>query len=588
VKASLASATSVMALLAFEAVQTSGVLVTIASTAVGVTAVTLADIAPAQAGVITMTGSNAAGSSMTGGVTTGTFTLFDLVDGTSTTSRQVTFTASNSHGSTRSILGGSFSTAASGVGTLRGQGVSKAISSGKVDSTTANYTYRAASTSSVVSKTSVYTFAGTGNSNATLTIVGSGVAPVAGVSATNGYVLVNDATSGVQVTITNSGTGNKAATIVTKDGVTLNNLNGSIGTISGFSGGGGSVNLGDQYGGPSASKTFTFTPTTLTKGQTFAGSAVATFSNGTSAANAGGKLTATLAGTGVAPVNAVASSATVLGRVGGPSVTSTVSISNIGDGNKSGAGTISNLNGTISNSLGTGFTAKVGNPSTISLADSASTTLGFNFQPVSKGTSSATSTFTLSNGSADGKNTGGTVTASVSAQGVGPELQTKFNSVVNTATAVAGGATASSGPAISFGSVGYGVSTTVYLELANITTDPNGGDNGLTDLTLNSFTLGGPNASEFSVGLGSGTVISKGGSVWLPITVLSTTLGALASTLTIFTDQSVALGGVGDTFTYNLMAVVPEPMSIALLAGGLAGLVALRGRRQRRKVEAVA
>ena len=576
-----------MALLALEAVQTSGVLVTVASTAAGVTAVTLADMAPAHAGPITMSGSSALGSTFTGGVSTATYTIFDLVDGGTSTSKRATFTASNSAGATRTITGASYSTVVGGAGTLRGQGVTKAISNGSVGSTTANYTYRAASTSSVVSRTSVYSFPGPSNTSATLTVIGSGVAPVAGVSATNGYVLVNNATSGVQVTITNSGTGNKATTRVDK-GITLNNLNGSISSISGFTGSGGSVNLGDAYGGPAASKTFTFTPTTLTQGQTFAGSAVATFSNGTSATNAAGILTATLSGTGVAPVNALASSATTFARVGGPSVTSTVSISNVGDGNKSGAGSISNLNGTISNSLGTGFTAKVGNPSTLSLADSASTTLGFTFQPVSKGTSNVTSTFTLSNGSADGKNTAATVTASVSAQGVAPELQTKFNSVVNTATAVAGGATASSGPTISFGSVGYGVSTTVYLDLANITTDPNGGDNNLTNLTLNSFAFGGPDASKFSVGLANGTVISKGGSVWLPITVLSTTLGALASTLTIFSDQSVALGGVGDTFTYNLTALVPEPMSIALLGGGLAGLAAIRGRKNRRKVEAVA
>ena len=82
------------------------------------------------------------------------------------------------------------------------------------------------------------------------------------------------------------------------------------------------------------------------------------------------------------------------------------------------------------------------------------------------------------------------------------------------------------------------------------------------------------------------SVITKGGVVYLPVTVLSTTLGALASTLTIFTDQSVALGGVGDTFTYNLTALVPEPTSLAVLGGGLLGLAALRRRKQRQRAEA--
>ncbi len=570
--------------------QTSGVLVSLASTAVGVTAVTLADIGPAAAGPITITGTNptAAGGGLTGSVSGGTLTIFDLVDGSTRTSNTLTFRAQNSNANTN-ITGPALSVVTVGTGTVTSGSINRQINTGTTSSAAVSYTYRAQTVASV-SGTRVYSFAGASNSSATLTVVGSGVAPLAGVSVTNPYALVGNATSGVQVTVTNSGTGHKAA-IRTSGGATLNNLNGSIGTISGFSSTASSIQLGDAFGGPASSQTFTFTPTALaTKGETFSGSAVAVFSNGAALSNAGVNLTATLTGTGVAPVEARSASAITYARVGS-SATTSLSIANIGDGNKSGAGTISNLNGTISNSLGTGFTAKVGNPTNFSLTDAgtgagSSSTLGFTFTPVSKTTTSVTTTFTLSNGSDDGKNTGGAVTASVSAQGVAPELQSKFNSVVNTATAVAGGATAASGPTICFGSVGYGISTTVYLELANITTDPNGGDNKLTNLTLNSFTIGGPDASKFSVGLPGGTVITKGGVVYLPVTVLSTTLGALASTLTIFTDQSVALGGVGDTFTYNLTALVPEPTSLAVLGGGLLGLAALRRRKQRQRAEA--
>ncbi len=580
-----------MALLALEAVQTSGVLVSVASTAVGVTAVTLADMGPAHAGPITLSGTNAttAGGGLTGSVSGGTLTIFDLVDGSTTTARTLTFTAKNDSGNA-TIVGSAVS--ANTPGTISSQALSRVITAGNTSSGTVLYTYRATSIAAL-STTRVYSFAGASNSSATLTVVGSGVAPVASVSVSNPFVLVNNATSGVQVTVTNAGTGYKGIVRTSGSGPTLstlNNLNGSVGTVSGFTGAGSSIRLGDAFGGPASSQTFTFTPTTLAKGDTFSGSAVAIFSNGTGVTNVGGSLTATLAGTGVAPVEARSASAITYARVGS-SATTSLSIANIGDGNKSGAGTISNLNGTISNSLGTGFTAKVGNPTSFSLTDAgtgagSSSTLGFTFTPVSKTTTSVTTTFTLSNGSSDGANTAGTVTASVSAQGVAPQLQSKFNSVVNTATAVAGGATAASGPTISFGSVGYGISTTVYLELANITTDPNGGNANLTNLTLNSFTLGGPDASKFSVGLPGGTVITKGGVVYLPVTVLSTTLGALASTLTIFTDQSVALGGVGDTFTYNLTALVPEPTSLAVLGGGLLGLAALRRRKQRQRAEA--
>lgn len=560
-----------MALLALEAVQTSGVLVTVASTAAGVTAVTLADLAPAHAGAITMTGASPFGTS----VTSGTLTIYDLVDGATSATQTVTFTALNSSSITRNITSSAFS--ATTPGTLSGGSINRSIASGTVGSGTVTYTYRAASTTSQ-SATRVYTFAGNGNTSATLTVVGSGVAPVAAMSDSgSAYVLVNGPTSSVSVTITNTGNGNLSGLGDTS------NLRGSIGSVVGFSGGAASVSLQDNN-----TQTFTFTPTGLTtKGSTVAGSAVATFSNGFGATNATGSLTTTLTGTGVAPVNAVASTGSIIARTG-TSATATVTVSNIGDGNKSGLGTISNLNGTIGTSLGAGFTAKVGNPTTLSLADAASTTLGYTFAPVSKGISDAKTTLSFANGNTSGTNTGQTVTASVSAQGVGPELQTKFNAAINTATAVAAGATATTGPTISFGSVGFGISATIFLDLANITTDPNGGDASLTNLTLNSFTLGGPDASKFSVGLAGGTVISKGGSVFLPLTVLSTTLGMLSSTLTIFTDQSVALGGVGDTFTYNLTALVPEPASLAVLGGGLLGLAALRNRRRQQVTERVA
>lgn len=147
---------------------------------------------------------------------------------------------------------------------------------------------------------------------------------------------------------------------------------------------------------------------------------------------------------------------------------------------------------------------------------------------------------------------------------------------------MAGPATASSGPTINLATVGVNTLQTVFLHISNITTDPNGGNSGLTDLTLNSFSFAGVDASKFSVGLSPGTVVSKGATVSLPISVLSTSLGVVTSTLTIFTDQGVALGGMGDTFTYSLTElIVPEPATLAVLGSGLLGLAALRKRRRK-------
>jgi len=146
-----------MALLALEAVQTSGVLVTVASTAAGVTAVTLADIAPAQAGVITMTGSNATGSTFTGTTSTASYTIFDLVDGGTSTTKAVTFTAKNDTNITRVMSGSTFSTGSPG--TLSGTALSVSIGKGAVGSGAVNYSYLAASTASM-SATRVYAFPG--------------------------------------------------------------------------------------------------------------------------------------------------------------------------------------------------------------------------------------------------------------------------------------------------------------------------------------------------------------------------------------------------------------------------------------------
>ena len=453
-------------------------------------------------------------------------------------------------------------------------------------SNTSNYTFKP-TTTGVASTTVTITDSGGGNIQ-TVTLVGTGVAPLESISSANPYVLVGQTVSST-LTISNTGNGNLS-------GVgTLSNLRGTVGSgASVFVGSGGSFSLQDSSSGTgavtSATFAYSFNPTITGAAST---TIVTTLADGTNAGNVAGLVTTTLSGTGVAPIESVSSTSGGYVRVG-TSGTAAVVVANTGNGNLAGSGTAYNLNASVSNALGSGFvssnsgTVSLASNATASTSSTATSTLGYTYSPVSRGASSSVVTLNFSNGSSNDQNLSQSVAATVTATGVAPVYTSSIQggTVSNTPTKVANGSIGAASSTISFGSVGNLQSKTVYLDIYNTSADLGGT---LTNLTIEGYSIAGGSTGSFSVSsLSSPRTIAEGGFIVVPITVFGNPgVGALSSNLTIFTDESVGLGGVGDTFTYALSAYsVPEPASVLALGAGLAGLASVRRRRVRRDGQA--
>jgi hypothetical protein len=489
---------------------------------------------------------------------------------------------------TVTVTGGSGTTLQIGApGTpFGGAAISKAITTNP-QAVTGSYTFSPLTTGAALTTTPILD---NGTQIATLTLTGTGVAPVAVGPVTSatfgGFVLVGQ-TSTTPITLNVGNTGN--GSLASAANGSLNNLSGSItGGNSVFVGTASTFNLADNTNGTTVSTAsqsfgFTFKPTIIgTQSTTVA----TTFSNGAPSTNiAAASVTTTLTGTAVAPVQSVNPAAATVYARAGTSASTAITISNIGNGNTSGLGAISNLSvSSITPALGSGFKGSVGNVTSASLTDSASTTLGFTYTPISRGATATTAvSITFSNGNSAGTNLSQSVVSTLTGTGVGPVFAGSIKGgAVSTPTAGANGSIIAASKTIQFGSVGYKNSQTVYLELQNTSTDANGGVASLTDLSILRYSIGGGTASAFSVPAGSGVLAeNSAGFIEIPITVIGTSnIGSLNDTLTIFTDESVGFGGTGDTFTYALTAFsVPEAASFVALGLGFAGLAGIRRRR---------
>ncbi len=229
------------------------------------------------------------------------------------------------------------------------------------------------------------------------------MAPVESMTGTgSGYTLVGQSKIAA-VTVTNSGDGNLSGL------GSISNLNGTIGGPAGsgqFSGPSPNPNPLSLLDTSSTTVNYVFAPSTR---GTDSATVTGTFSNGSpDNTNQAHSNSAVVTGQGVAPVQNTAASATAGYVLVGTSKSLSYTVQNTGDGNLSGLGSISNLNGSVSNAGLSGdpqFSGPSPNPTNFSLTDTSSTTVSMVFAPTVKGPSvSATITTNFSNGNAIGNN----------------------------------------------------------------------------------------------------------------------------------------------------------------------------------------